>query len=162
MITVLLADDHAFVRDSLVELFSANGDVTVVAECEDGAQVVDAARRTRPDVVLLDLAMPRVTGLQAARELLADRPESRVVVLTGSLTPALVREAREIGVAGYLLKDDDPGALPGHVRTVAAGGTAWSAAASATTAGGTGGAGAATPKGERTSTEQHRPLHGEW
>ncbi|MGR6967733.1 response regulator [Geodermatophilus sp. URMC 61] len=135
MITVLLADDHAFVRDSLVELLSASGDLTVVAECEDGAQVLDAARRTRPDVVLLDLAMPRVTGLQAARELLDERPESRIVVLTGSLTPGLVREAREIGVVGYLLKDDDPGALPGHVRTVAAGGTAWSDAATAATAG---------------------------
>ncbi|ADB73875.1 response regulator [Geodermatophilus obscurus] len=135
MITVLVADDHAFVRDSLVELFTASGDLTVVAECEDGGQVLDAARRTRPDVVLLDLAMPRVTGLQAARELLADRPESRVVVLTGSLTPALVREAREIGVVGYLLKGEDPGALPGHVRTVAAGGTAWSDAAASATAG---------------------------
>jgi DNA-binding NarL/FixJ family response regulator len=135
VITVLVADDHAFVRDSLVELFTASGDLTVVAECEDGGQVLDAARRTRPDVVLLDLAMPRVTGLQAARELLADRPESRVVVLTGSLTPALVREAREIGVVGYLLKGEDPGALPGHVRTVAAGGTAWSDAAASATAG---------------------------
>lgn len=134
MIKVLLADDHAFVRDSLVELLSATGDVTVVAECEDGEQVLDAARRTRPDVVLLDLAMPRVTGLQAARELLAVHPEARVVVLTGSLTPALVKEAQAIGVVGYLLKDDDPGALPGHVRTVAAGGTAWSDAAASATA----------------------------
>ena len=129
MITVLVADDHAFIRASLVELFTASGDLTVVAECEDGAEVLDAARRTHPDVVLLDVAMPRVTGLEAARELLAACPESRVVVLTGSLSPALVREARAIGVRGYLLKDDDPGALPGHVRTVAAGGTAWSAAA---------------------------------
>ena len=135
MITVLVADDHAFVRDSLVELFTASEDLAVFAECEDGAQVLDAARRTRPDVVLLDLAMPRVTGLQAARELLAVEPESRIVVLTGSLTPALVREAREIGVVGYLLKDEDPGALPDHVRTVAAGGTAWSDAATSATAG---------------------------
>jgi DNA-binding NarL/FixJ family response regulator len=129
VIKVLLADDHAFVRDSLVELFSASGDVTVVAQCEDGEQVLDAARRTQPDVVLLDLAMPRVTGMQAARQLLAAHPEARIVVLTGSITPALVREAQEIGVAGYLLKDDDPGALPAHVLTVAAGGTAWSDAA---------------------------------
>jgi DNA-binding NarL/FixJ family response regulator len=86
VIKVLLADDHAFVRDSLTELLSATGDVTVVAQCEDGGQVLDAARRTRPDVVLLDRAMPRVTGLQAARELLAEHPEARVVVLTGSLT----------------------------------------------------------------------------
>lgn len=133
MITVLVADDHAFVRDSLVELLTASGDVTVVAECEDGAEVVDAAQRTCPDVVLLDLAMPRVTGLQAARELLAARPESRIVVLTGSLTPALVDEAREIGVVGYLLKGEDPGALADHLRTVATGGTAWSASVAATT-----------------------------
>jgi DNA-binding NarL/FixJ family response regulator len=129
VIRVLLADDHAFVRDSLVELLGASGDVEVVAACEDGAQVLDAARRTHPDVVLLDVAMPRVTGLQAARQLLSVDPDAKVVVLTGSLTPALVREAQEIGVAGYLLKDDDPGALPGHVRAVAAGGTAWSDAA---------------------------------
>ncbi|MGY1639295.1 response regulator transcription factor [Geodermatophilus sp. SYSU D00742] len=129
MIKVLLADDHAFVRDSLTELLSASGDVSVVAQCEDGGQVLDAARATQPDVVLLDLAMPRVTGLQAARELLAAHPGTRVVVLTGSMTPALVAEAQEIGVVGYLLKDDDPGALPGHVRAVAAGGTAWSDAA---------------------------------
>ncbi|SFL27129.1 response regulator [Geodermatophilus ruber] len=131
MIKVLLADDHAFVRDALVDLLSESGDVTVVAECEDGEQVLEAAQRTEPDVVLLDLAMPRVTGLEAARELLAAQPRTRVVILTGSLTPALVKEAEEIGVVGYLLKDDDPGALPGHVRAVAAGGTAWSAAASA-------------------------------
>jgi DNA-binding NarL/FixJ family response regulator len=129
VIKVLLADDHAFVRDSLTELLSASGDLSVVAQCEDGEQVLDAARRTRPDVVLLDLAMPRVTGLEAARELLAADPDTRVVVLTGSLTPALVAEAQEIGVVGYLLKDDDPGALPAHVRAVAAGGTAWSDAA---------------------------------
>ena len=135
MITVLLADDHAFVRDSLVELLHASGDLTVVAECEDGAQVLDAARRTRPDVVLLDLAMPRVSGLQAARALLEERPESRVVVLTGSLTPALVRAARQIGVVGYLLKGEDPGALPDQLRTVASGGTAWSAAATSATTG---------------------------
>jgi DNA-binding NarL/FixJ family response regulator len=129
VIRVLLADDHAFVRDSLVELLGASGDVEVVAACEDGAQVLDAAERTHPDVVLLDVAMPRVTGLEAARQLLSAQPDAKVVVLTGSLTPALVKEAQEIGVAGYLLKDDDPGALPGHVRAVAAGGTAWSEAA---------------------------------
>nr|WP_275585978.1 response regulator transcription factor [Geodermatophilus sabuli] len=131
-----MADDHAFVRDSLVELFTASGDVTVVAQCEDGEQVLDAARRTQPDVVLLDLSMPRVTGLQAARQLLSDDPDTRIVVLTGSLTPALVREAQEIGVVGYLLKGDDPGALPDHVRTVAAGGTAWSDAAATASASG--------------------------
>jgi len=129
VIRVLLADDHAFVRDSLVELLGSSGDVEVVAACEDGAQVLDAAQRTHPDVVLLDVGMPRVTGLEAARQLLSAHPDAKIVLLTGQLTPALVREAQEIGVAGYLLKDDDPGALPSHVRAVAAGRTAWSDAA---------------------------------
>ncbi|RFU22995.1 response regulator [Geodermatophilus marinus] len=131
MIKVLLADDHAFVRSALADLLQSSGDVAVVAECEDGEEVLDATRRTQPDVVLLDVAMPRVTGLEAARELLAEHPGARVVVLTGQLTPALVEEARSLGVAGYLLKDDDPAALPGHVRTVAEGGEAWSEAATA-------------------------------
>jgi DNA-binding NarL/FixJ family response regulator len=129
VIKVLLADDHAFVRNALVELFDASGDVTVVAECEDGGEVVEAARRTEPDVFLLDVSMPRVTGMQAARALLAEHPDARIVVLTGTLSPKLVEEARALGIAGYLLKDDDPGALPQHVRAVAAGGTAWSDAA---------------------------------
>jgi DNA-binding NarL/FixJ family response regulator len=125
MIRVLLADDNEFVRTSLVELFTAGGDMTVVAECTDGDEVVEAAERTHPDVVVVDLAMARVGGLEAARRLLAVQPGARVVVLTATLSAAAVREARAMGVAGYLLKDADPEDLPHHVRAVAAGGTAW-------------------------------------
>ena len=135
MIKVLLADDHAFVRDALVDLFTASGDVTVVAECGDGDEVVPAVDATQPDVILLDVSMPRVTGLEAARQLLAAHPGARIVLLTGSMTPELVRQAQELGLAGYLLKGDDPGDLPRHVRTVAAGGTAWSPAIVAAQAG---------------------------
>ena len=127
MIRVLLADDNAFVRDSLVDLLTAGGDITVVAECSDGDEVVEAAESTRPDVVIVDLAMARVGGLEAARRLLAVRPESRVVILTATLSAAAVREARELGVVGDLLKDADPEELTHHVRAVAAGGTAWRA-----------------------------------
>ncbi len=129
MVTLLIADDHPFVRGALVDLFTATGDITVVAECADGTEVVPAARRTRPDVVLMDLVMPRMGGLEATAALLAVQPEARVVVLTGSFSPASVREAHALGARGYLLKDEDPSVLPDLVRTVAAGGTAWSSPA---------------------------------
>ena len=129
MIRVLVVDDHEVVCRGLTALLAATGDLVCVGTAENGEEALAAVERQAPDVVLLDLSMPRVTGLQAARALLAEHPETRIVVLTGSITPALVEEARDLGVVGYLLKDDDPGALPGHVRAVAAGGTAWSDAA---------------------------------
>ena len=129
MIRVLLADDHDFIRSMLVDLLSASDDISVVAECSDGDEVVAAAGRSNPDVFILDLAMPRLSGLQAARALLAVRPEARTILLTANLSAAAVKEALEIGLAGYLLKGQDPDELVRHVRVVAAGGTAWSPAA---------------------------------
>src|SRR3954464_9048813 len=128
VIRVLLADDHEFVRRTLTDLLGATGDITVVAECRDGEEALAAAEERNHDVVILDLVMPRRTGLEAARELLSVQPEARVILLTGNLSAA-AREAWEIGLAGYLLKGDDPADLVQHVRTVAAGGTAWNAAA---------------------------------
>jgi DNA-binding NarL/FixJ family response regulator len=125
VIRVLLADDNVYVRSALVDLLSAGGDIDVVAECADGDEVVSAAEDARPDVVILDLSMVRVGGLAAARRLLAAQPDARIVILTATLSAAAVREAHDLGVVGYLLKDVEPDELPRHVRTVAAGGTAW-------------------------------------
>jgi len=122
---VLIVDDHPLVRDSLTHLFAATDDLTVVGQCADGSEVVEAVERTRPHVVLMDLQMPRVDGLSAASAVLLAHPQMRIVFLSGGLTPASAREASEIGAAGYLLKEDDPAALPEHVRAVAAGGTVW-------------------------------------
>jgi len=126
-IRVLLADDHAWVRSTVRDLLSASDDITVVAECADGAEVASAAARSRPDVVLTDLHMPRMGGLEAMRSLLGEQPDVRVIVLSGTLCQGSAREAKALGAAGYLLKADAPGDLPEQVRTVAAGGTAWSA-----------------------------------
>ena len=126
MIRVLLADDNEFVRTSLVELFESTDDIRVVAECDDGDQVVAATGESTPDVVILDLAMPTVTGLEAARDLLAVDPAAKIILLTGNSSAAAVEEARTMGLAGYVLKGEDPTELLEHVRTVAAGGTAWS------------------------------------
>ena len=94
MTTVLLADDHAAVRAGLSMLFDATPDIRVVATCTDGDEVVGAAERTRPDVVLMDLRMRRVDGLTATRLLLAAQPGARVVVLTGSPSRDVVLGAR--------------------------------------------------------------------
>lgn len=131
MIRVLVADDHDFVRQSLADLLATTEDLRVVAQCSDGDEVLEAVLRTEPDVVLVDVAMPRRNGLDAAREVLAVRPSTRIVVLTAGLDPATVREARDLGAVGYLVKGDEPDEFCRHVRAVAAGGTAWSAAATA-------------------------------
>jgi DNA-binding NarL/FixJ family response regulator len=125
VIRVLLADDNEFVRDGLTDLLSATDDLTVVGACADGAEVVEAAERTRPDVVLLDLAMPVVDGLEATRRLRAVQPDARVLLLTAMIPAAAVDEARRLGAAGYVLKTDDPEQLLQALHTVAAGGTAW-------------------------------------
>jgi DNA-binding NarL/FixJ family response regulator len=129
VIRVLVADDHPFVRAALVDALNAFPDITVVAECEDGDQVVDEFGRTSPDVVLLDLRMPRMSGLEAARALLSVEPAARAVVLTGSPSARTVEEARALGVVGYLVKDCPADELAAHLRVVAAGGSAWDAAA---------------------------------
>ena len=124
MIRVLLADDNAFVRSALVDLITSCEDLEIAAACADGDEVAPAAAATRPDVVLLDVAMP-VTGLTAARELLAADPDARVIFLTADASASMVREARSVGAMGYLLKDVDPDALCDAIRHVAAGQTVW-------------------------------------
>lgn len=131
MIKVLLVDDHPAVREALGELIDETHDIRVVEKCSDGTEVVEAALRTDPDVVLMDMTMPRMTGLEATRDLLATRPDMRVVMLTATVTVATVCEARDLGVAGYLVKGERPGDLPEHIRAVAAGRSAWCATARA-------------------------------
>ena len=126
LITVLVVDDHARVRDSLAELLSDTGDMLVVGQCSDGDEVLEADRRLHPDVVLMDVSMQRTDGLAATAGVVRERPDARVVILTGSLSAALVRQAAEAGAVGYHLKGDDPLDLIAAVRAVARGGTAWS------------------------------------
>jgi DNA-binding NarL/FixJ family response regulator len=132
VIRLLVVDDNAAVRAALTELCAAAGDVAVVAECSDGGAAAETARWARPDVVLMDLSMPGVGGLAAAREVLAERSDARVVVLTGSISADSVHAAARLGAVGYLLKDGDPDELLRRIRDVAAGGTAWGDAAAAT------------------------------
>ena len=125
MITVLIVDDHSFVRAALVDLFTDAADIQVVGECADGTEVVPAVQNTRPDVVLMDVDMPRMDGVEATRALREVEPDAQVLMLTGSLSPARIQQAHSLGARGYLLKGDDSDELIERVRDVAAGGTAW-------------------------------------
>jgi DNA-binding NarL/FixJ family response regulator len=120
-IRVLLADDQALVRDGFRSIIEREDDLVVVAEAGDGAEAVAAARRTRPDVVLMDLRMPRLGGLDATRQLLGQPGPPRVLVLTTYDTDENVVEALRAGASGFLLKDIRAAQLLHAVRTVAAG-----------------------------------------
>lgn len=124
MITVLLADDQELVRTGLRALLEADADIVVVAEAANGEEAVVRARAHRPDVVLMDLRMPRVDGVEATTRIRAD-PElsrTRIVVLTTFDDEDDVLAAIRAGAAGYLLKDTSSAELRAAVRTVASGG----------------------------------------
>jgi DNA-binding NarL/FixJ family response regulator len=101
---LLIADDHALFRGSLRALLEARGH-EVVAEAANGRQAVELAQRTDPDIVLMDLSMPEVSGMEAIKQLLTVRPQSRIVVLTASTDDEDLFEALQAGAQGYLLKN---------------------------------------------------------
>ncbi|MEU6084294.1 response regulator transcription factor [Streptomyces sp. NPDC047108] len=101
---ILLADDHRLVRRGVRLILDGEPDLTVVAEAGDGAEAVDAARTHRPDLAILDIAMPRLTGLQAARELSRIQPELRILILTMYDNEQYFFEALAAGASGYVLK----------------------------------------------------------
>lgn len=104
-IRVLLADDHAMMRDGLKALLSASPDISVVAEVSNGGDAVRRAQELKPDVVLMDIAMPDLNGIEAARMLRDRCPETRVVILSMHSSSEHVFRAFEAGAAGYLLKE---------------------------------------------------------
>lgn len=120
-ITVLLVDDHQMVRTGIATLLAATDDIIVVGQAGDGAAAVAAAIDTLPDVVLMDLSMPVLDGVEATRQILQSQPDVRVVVLTSFSDRDRVSDALAAGAVGYLLKDCDPSDLLAAVRSAAAG-----------------------------------------
>ncbi len=123
MIGVLIADDHGIVRSGLQLLIERQADMQVLAEAEDGVQAVERVISQRPDVAVLDVSMPRLTGLQAAHEIRAHAPSVRVLMLSMHEDDGYFFEAMEAGAAGYVSKRGADGDLIGAIRTVAGGET---------------------------------------
>ncbi|MEU8662587.1 response regulator, partial [Actinoplanes philippinensis] len=123
MISVVLADDQALVRAGFRALLDAEPGIEVVGEAADGLRAVEVVRTTRPDVVLMDIRMPGVDGLEATRRIAADPAlaATRVVILTTFELDEYVFEALRAGASGFLVKDTEPVDLLRGVRAVAAG-----------------------------------------
>ncbi len=124
VIRVLIADDHPVVRPGIAALVRAEADLELVGEATDGDEAVELALRLRPDVVLTDLRMPRMSGEEATARILAEAPEIRVLVLTTYETDASILPAIEAGAQGYLLKAAPEAEILAGIRSVAAGGMA--------------------------------------
>lgn len=120
-IRILIADDHAIVREGLRALLATESNLELVGEASDGAQAVDKARALKPDVILLDMLMPRKEGLEALIEIKQNMPEARVIVLTSFSDDERVFSAIRSGALGYLLKDSSPQDLLQAIHTVANG-----------------------------------------
>src|SRR5687768_14262745 len=120
-IRVLVADDHTLVRESLVGVLQADGDVQVVAQAADGIETMEQALATRPDIVIADLSMPRLNGIEVVRRLREALPETRVLVLTMHQEDEYVLQAVRAGASGYLVKDSAAAELLSALRSLHAG-----------------------------------------
>jgi DNA-binding NarL/FixJ family response regulator len=121
MIRVLVADDQSMVRAGFRMLLAGEQDIEVVAEASNGLEAVDKAARLHPTVVLMDIRMPELDGLEATRRILAADNTARILILTTFDLDEYVYEALRAGASGFVLKDDSPEQLIAAIRTVAAG-----------------------------------------
>ena len=120
-IRVLIADDHALVRSGLESILQLFGDLELVAQADGGAAAVALCRQTRPDVVLMDLVMPGMTGVAATEQILRERPQTRVLALTSFSDEQLIDDALRAGAIGYLLKNITGEQLAEAIRAAHAG-----------------------------------------
>ena len=121
LIKVLLVDDHKLVRAGLQSLLATTDEIAVVGMAADGSETIGVATATDPDVVLMDLSMPGMSGVEATRKLRCLMPSARVVVLTSFADDDLVHKSIDAGAVGYLLKDEEPDDLVRGVRAAANG-----------------------------------------
>lgn len=117
-IRVLVADDHVVVRKGLSALLATEPDIEVVGEAENGHEAVTQAERLRPDVILMDLVMPEMDGIEAIHRITTHQPEARILVLTSFAADDKVFPAIKAGALGYLLKDSGPEELVGAIHQV--------------------------------------------
>jgi len=127
-ITVLLAEDHQIVREGFRSLLAHERDIEVVGEAETGRQAVQLTRKLRPAVVVMDIAMPLLNGLEATRQIRKDFPDTKVLILSAHSDDAYVEQAAVLGAAGFLLKQTSSHELATAIRNVDEGKTFFSAA----------------------------------
>jgi len=120
-IRVLLADDHQVVRQGLMIFLSTSPDIAVIAEAQNGLEAIACVNHDPPDVVLMDLVMPELDGIQATQQIKAAHPEVEVIALTSYIDEAKVADALAAGVAGYVMKDVSPMELARAIRAAAHG-----------------------------------------
>ena len=118
---ILLADDHAVVRQGFKMILDAQADMEIVGEAANGREAVELAGQLHPDIVVMDVAMPELNGIEATRRLLAEHPHTRVIALSMHKDSVYVREILRAGARGYLLKDSGADDLVKAVRAVAGG-----------------------------------------
>ncbi len=117
-ITVLLAEDHAIVREGLSALLKREADLQVIGEAENGRQAVALAAQLHPDVIVMDIAMPHLNGMEATRQILHDAPQSKVIILSAHSDDAYVEKVMSLGASGYLIKQTAAHVLPEAIRRV--------------------------------------------
>jgi len=125
-ITVLLADDHTVVRQGLRSLLAAEPDIEIVGEAENGRQAVQMAKNLTPNIVVMDIAMPQLNGLEAARQIMEANPTAKVIMLSAHSDDAYVEQATNAGAVGYLIKQTSSHDLCKAIREVQRGNTFFS------------------------------------
>ena len=125
-ITVLLAEDHLIVREGLLALLKLEEDVEVVGQAGNGRQAVELAQKLQPGVIVMDIAMPLLNGLEATRQILQDLPTTKILILSAYSDDAYVHQAMEIGAMGYLIKQTAAHVLPEAIRQIHLGKTFFS------------------------------------
>jgi DNA-binding NarL/FixJ family response regulator len=125
-ITVLLAEDHVVVREGLRILIEADGDIKIVGQAVTGREAVAMTRQFRPDVVVMDIAMPLLNGIQATQQILNESPKTRILILSAHADPEYVDQLMALGVLGYLTKQTSAEMVARAVRAVHSGGTFFS------------------------------------
>jgi DNA-binding NarL/FixJ family response regulator len=120
-INVLIADDHPLIREGLSKILSLNDDIKIIGEARDGREAVKMTMKTHPDVVLMDINMPHMNGIEAARVIKSELPQTGIIALTIHDDQEYIDEMIESGVSGFLLKDVEPETLVQSVREVSKG-----------------------------------------
>jgi DNA-binding NarL/FixJ family response regulator len=117
-VRILVVDDHPVVRRGIRTLLGGRGEWEIVDEAQDGVEAVEKANRLKPDVILLDVSMPRMDGLEACRQIRKNVPQSEILMVTQHDSPQMMREAIEAGAKGYVVKSNVARDLPAAVEAV--------------------------------------------